>query len=225
LLTNHASLGIGRRAFRELGPLPFSDMRHRVPLVTQYASPSLIAAICYGGHPPAEDPRWPETGAPDQAAYAAWCSRWCGMACFRMALLARDGDAPTLYELTMGCQEYGGYSDAPGAPGGLIYRPFAQYALDKHGMRADVITELDAGRLFGELDEGRLVIASVNSSIRRPADEPPRKGGHLVLVTGHADGRVTFQNPSGHTPEAVVATLPVEVFYRFAAGRGIALSL
>jgi hypothetical protein len=47
----------------------------------------------------------------------------------------------------------------------------------------------------------------------------------LVLVTGHANGLVTFHNPSGHRPEAVVATLPVAVFDRFAAHRGIALHL
>ena len=69
-------------------------MRRPVPWITQYASPSLIAGIAYGGHPRAEDPRWRESGAPDQQAYAAWCARWCGMACLRMALLARDGTAP-----------------------------------------------------------------------------------------------------------------------------------
>jgi hypothetical protein len=147
------------------------------------------------------------------------------MASFRMALLARDGLAPSLYELAMGCQEYGAYVDEPGRPRGLIYRPFAEYARDKHGLRADVITELDPARLTGELDEGRLVIASVHAEIRRPEHDPPGTGGHLVLVTGHADGRVTFHNPSGHTTEAVVATLPLPVFDRFAARRGIALHL
>jgi hypothetical protein len=46
-----------------------------------------------------------------------------------------------------------------------------------------------------------------------------------VLVTGQAGGLVTFHNPSGHVPEAVAATLPVPVFDRFAAHRGIALHL
>ena len=46
-----------------------------------------------------------------------------------------------------------------------------------------------------------------------------------MLVTGQADDLVTFHNPSGHTPEAVVATLPVPVFDRFAAHRGMALHL
>ena len=200
-------------------------MRRPVPWITQYASPSLIAAIADGGHPRAEDPRWRESGAPDRETYAAWCGRWCGMACFRMALLARDGVAPSLYELAVGCMEYGAYTDEPGRPRGLIYRPFAEYAQDKHGLRADVITELDPGRLTAELAGGRLVIASVHSAIRHPRNEPPSTGGHLVLVTGQVNGLVTFHNPSGHTPEAVVATLPMPVFDRFAAHRGLALHL
>jgi hypothetical protein len=200
-------------------------MRHSVPWITQYASPSLIAAIAYEGHPRAEDPRWRESGAPDLETYAAWCSRWCGMASFRMALLARDGVAPSLYELALGSQEYGAYTDEPGRPRGLIYRPFAEYAQDKHGLRADVITDLEPARLIAELDAGRLVIASVHAEIRRPRSDPPGTGGHLVLVTGHADDEVTFHNPSGHTPQAVVATLPMLVFDRFAAHRGIALHL
>jgi hypothetical protein len=147
------------------------------------------------------------------------------MACFQMALLARDGSAPTLYELATGCMEYGGYTDEPGRPRGLIYRPFAEYTREQHDLPADVITELDPARLMGELDGGRLVIASVHPEIRRPDGDPPGTGGHLVLVTGHANGLVTFHNPSGHRPEAVVATLPVPVFDRFAAHRGIALHL
>ena len=200
-------------------------MRRPVPSITQYASPSLIAAMTYEGHPRTDDPRWRDSGAPDLETYAAWCSRWCGMACFQMALLARDGVAPTLYELALGCAEFGGYTDEPGCPRGLIYRPFAEYARDKHGLHAEVITELDPARLIAELNDGRLVIASVHPEIRRPHHEPPGTGGHLVLVTGYADGQVTFHNPSGHTPDTVVATLPVPVFDPFAARRGIALDL
>jgi hypothetical protein len=85
------------------------------------------------------------------------------------------------------------------------------------------VMRLDPARLLAELDAGRLIIASVHPEIRRPRNDPPKTGGHLVLVTGHADELVTFRNPSGHTPEAGVATLPMPVFDRFAARRGIAL--
>jgi hypothetical protein len=142
-----------------------------------------------------------------------------------MALLARDGEAPALYDLATGCVEYGAYTVEPGRPQGLIYWPFAEYAWDEHGLQADVITNLEPARLIAELHLGRLVIASVHPEIRRPGNDPPGTGGHLVLVIGHTNGQVTFHNPSGHTPEAVVATLPMPVFDRFAAHRGIALHL
>ena len=98
-------------------------MWRAVPWITQYASPSLIEAIAYHGHPRAEDPRWRESGAPDQETYAAWCSRWCGMACFRMALLARDGVAPTLYELASAARSTARTSTGRTAPGGSSTGP------------------------------------------------------------------------------------------------------
>jgi hypothetical protein len=142
-----------------------------------------------------------------------------------MALCARDGVAPSLYELAIGCQEYGAYTDEPGRPNGLIYQPFVDYAWDRHRLRAGVITNLDPARLIAELDEGKLVIASVHPEIRRPRNAPPGTGGHLVLVTAYTGGLVTFHDPSGHTPEAAVARLPMPVFDCFAAHRGITLSL
>ncbi|WP_377325839.1 C39 family peptidase [Pimelobacter simplex] len=200
-------------------------LRRPVPSVTQYASPSLIAAISYGGHPRRDDPRWRETGAPTLDAYEAWSVRWCGMACLRMALLARDGTAPTLYELATGAAGFGAYVDDPGAPEGLIYRPFVAYAAAHHALDAETITRLDGDRLRAELDRGHLVIASVHPEIRRPWIDPPHRGGHLVLVTHHDESSVTLHDPAGHTPEAVVATLGLDVFARFSAGRGIALHL
>jgi hypothetical protein len=206
--------------------LPDPPGRCRVPWITQYATPSLIAAIAYEGHPPADDPAWPESGAPDRETYGRWCTRLCGMACLRMALIARDGDAPSLFTLLQGCLEYGGYVEEPGGRvTGLLYRPFADFTRERYQLRADVITDLGAARLISELSQGRLVMASVHKEIRRPDRDPPGAGGHLVLVTRHAGGRVRFRNPSGHTPQAGIATLPMPVFDRFAAHRGLALHL
>ena len=67
--------------------MPDQPARHQVPWITPYATPSLIAAIAYQGHPAAEDPGWRESGAPDSEAYGRWCTRLCGMACLRIALI------------------------------------------------------------------------------------------------------------------------------------------
>jgi Peptidase_C39 like family len=206
--------------------LPDQRSRHPVPWITQYATPSLIAAIAYQGHPPADDPNWQASGAPTRQAYGRWCSRLCGMACLRMALATRDGNAPSLFELLDGCLEYGGYVEEPdGRVKGLLYRQFTDFARDRYQLQADVITSLTPERMESELGRGRLVMASVHKEIRRPEREPPATGGHLVLVTGYQAGHLTFHNPSGHTTEAGIATLPVTIFDRFSAHRGIALQL
>ena len=146
------------------------------------------------------------------------------MACLRMALIARDGHAPSLFALLDRCLDYGGYVEEPGGRvTGLLYRQFADFTTERCELHADVITDLDPARIICELDQGRLVMASVHKEIRRPEHDPPSTGGHLVLITGHANEQVTFHNPSGHTPQAGVATLPMSTFDRFAAHRGIAL--
>lgn len=65
---------------------------------------------------------------------------------------------------------------------------------------------------------------SVNSGIRWPERMPPSKGGHLVLVTAASADTIRFHNPSGPdaTSQADV-TLPLAVFDRFFANRGIAV--
>jgi hypothetical protein len=68
-------------------------------------------------------------------------------------------------------------------------------------------------------------MASVHKEIRRPEHDPPATGGHLVLITGHGDDQVSFRNPSGHTPQAGRATLPMSTFDRFTAHRGISLHI
>jgi len=143
-----------------------------------------------------------------------------------MALAARDGHAPSLFELLDGCLEYGGYVEEPdGRVRGLLYQQFSDFARDRYQLQADVITSLNPERMKRELGRGRLVMASVHKDNRRPDSEPPATGGHLVLVTGYQEDQLTFHNPSGHTREAGIATLPVTIFDRFAAHRSIAFHL
>ncbi|MEU5215953.1 C39 family peptidase [Streptomyces sp. NPDC020807] len=194
------------------------------PTTTQFASPDLIASIVYEGHDPGDDPRWPESGAADQADYARWCGHLCGMACLRMALHHRDGHAPSLFELRDGALRYGAYVEEGGNIRGLIYAPAVTYAQEVHGLDAQVHPTLPIDRLVELLDEGHQAIVSVHKEIRRPDRPAPGQGGHLVLVTSHKDGTLAFRNPSGHTDEARNAELPVVTFAPFFAGRGIVIA-
>ena len=206
--------------------MPSQVNRRAIPWITQYATPTLIRSIAYEGHPAWDDPNWRLTGAPSQEIYGRWCGHLCGMACLRMVLFARDGQAPSIFALLDGCLRYGGYREEPdGQIKGLFYQPFVDFVRDRYKLEAEVITQLDADRLVREFGMGRLVIASVHREIRRPEVIPPKTGGHLVLVTERHNSHVTFYIPSGHTAESGVARLATETFDRFAAHRGIALRL
>ncbi|MFE1877208.1 C39 family peptidase [Streptomyces sp. NPDC059496] len=199
---------------------------HPFPTITQYASADLIAAFVYEGRAHDYDPRWEESGAPDCETYGRWCGHMCGIACLRMALLARTGEAPTMFELLDGARKYGAYTEDvdTGAIRGLIYAPFVQYVTDVHPLGAEVHRTLAVPELLALLDSGRLVMASVHKEIRRPENPAPGKGGHLVLVTGRQGDTVHFRNPSGHTEQARTASLPAAEFAEFFGGRGVSLT-
>ncbi|MFJ3702237.1 MULTISPECIES: peptidase [Streptomyces] len=197
----------------------------RVPVLTQFASPDLVGAIVEGGLDPAGDPRWPDSGAESPAEYARWSGHLCGMACLRMTL---GPGAPSLFALRDGALRYGAYTDGADSDGvikGLVYAPFARYASEVHGLDAVVHRELSPAGILELLDEGRRVMASVHFGIRHPQQPAPGRGGHLVLLTSRtADGGgVHFHNPSGTSAATRAAGLPLPVFERFFAGRGVSL--
>lgn len=203
------------------GPDPIHDP---VPVVTQYATADLIGAIAYGGRDPGDDPAWASTGAPTQAIYRRWCRHMCGIACLRMALLHRDGQAPSLFQLLTGARYYGAYVQQTGGEiKGLLYAPFVRYVQDTHAVRAEVHPQLDVSGLVELLDSGQMVMASVSKEIRRPEQDPQRRGGHLVLAIGRDGGQVVFRNPSGHRTQSREAVMPVDRFGAFFGGRGISL--
>lgn len=208
----------------------------QVEVRTQYVSPELIGAFVYEGADPGSDPRWHESGAVDVAEYQRWCWRSCGVACLQMILQHRDGTSPALLPLLRGARERGAYvEEDDGSVTGMIYAPFVEYIAAEFGLTGQVHPRLPMDRLLDELRPapapdpwfGRMMIASVHREIRRPEVPAPGQGGHLVLVTGHdpISGTITFNNPSGHTPESRTATLSVAVFKTFYAGRGVLVSL
>jgi hypothetical protein len=208
------------------GRSPARVVHERITARSQYATPGLIAAIAYSGHDPADDPRWPESGAPTRGQYGHWCRHWCGMACLAMILKHRDGNTPSLYDLLTGSLRFGAYQDQTGGTiRGMYYEPFAQYATAVHGLTAQVHKHLPASAIRAELAAGHLIIASVHKEIRRPGLPPPGKGGHLVLVTGYDGDLLHFRNPSGHTHHARNAVLSGATFANFYAERAISVTL
>lgn len=194
------------------------------PTVTQYASPHLIPDFAYDGRPVTDDPRWTESGAPDLATYGRWAGAICGMACLRMALLHRDGDAPNLFQLLEGAIKYGAYKEEEdGRITGMIYAPFVDYVRAEYDFDAEARAMLPVGDLLGVLDSGAHIIASVHKEIRNPKTTPPGRGGHLVYVTSHDAKGLHFRNPSGHTDKARRAVVPVEQFTGFYAERGVSI--
>ncbi len=191
------------------------------PYFAQWESPELVGEFL-DGRDAASDPRWAESGAADAAEYARWAEHLCGMACLRMAMAAR-GQALTIHDLRRGVQPLGGYVEEPdGFIRGLIYAGAVRW-LNARGIAARIVLD----EPMPSLAPGEFFIASVHAAIRTPQVEPPRRGGHLVLVFGTDEqGRWRFPNPSGigATQQRDVRLSP-EAFSRFYAERGILIPL
>jgi hypothetical protein len=202
-------------------------VKHDVPYFSQWETPDMTLAVVAEGAQAAllKDPLWASSGARTVEDYARWAGNLCGMACLKMVIAARTGLIVPIMDLAMGCKDYGGYvEDADGRIKGLIYAPFIPFVKDRFGLNAKVVTGISVADIGELLTQSEFFIASVHHSIRWPDTEPPSKGGHLVLVTAVNAGSVRFHNPSGHeiaTREDV--ELPLEIFGRFFAGRGIAI--
>lgn len=205
--------------------MPAEQARSTVPYFSQWESAHLAADFISGKRKLTDEPNWRASGAGSIEEYARWANHICGMACFRMVLAARTGAAPPSMELTRAAVESGAYViREDGSIHGLIYAPFVKMAQERHGIAAEVVTGIGAADLAGIMTPGALFIASVHPTVRWLRPPPPRKGGHLVLVTAASDGGVVFHNPSGDTEATQEdAVAPVALFDEFFAGRGILL--
>lgn len=200
-----------------------------VPYFCQWESAHLAGAIIRGELDLKDDPAWADSGAADVDEYARWASHVCGMACLKMVLAARTGRVHPTLALARASLPYGAYTVDGDEIKGMIYAPFVRYVEEVHGLRARVHVDLATAALPALLDEAEFFMASVHPSIRWPDQPPPKKGGHLVLVTRAGADEIVFHNPSG---EPVVdgrpgtqadARLAPAVFDRYFAGRGVAI--
>lgn len=198
--------------------------RSGIPYFSQWEDPDCAAGIIAGDLQLSDVTLWAQSGASNQQEFIEWANHVCGMCCLKMVLAAVSGKVEPILSLTQRSLAYGAYVREGDNIKGLIYAPFVDYVGQELGLTARVRVDISAQDIAGELEQHRFFIASVHPSIRIPDSVPPRKGGHLVLVTRADQASVTFHNPSGHdvyTQQDV--TLPVAVFGRFFAGRGIAL--
>ena len=200
-------------------------MLSSVPYVCQWATPELAADLIAGRVTLADDVNWARSGARDRAEYIEWANHVCGMACLKMVLSHRDGEAPSLLELVRRSLPYGAYVREGERIKGLIYAPFVDYVREQFALESEVRVGIEPEDLPQVLSQRRYFIASVHPGIRRPEQTPPQRGGHLVLVTAAEADCVTFHNPSGDSPATrQQVTLPLSSFGRFCAGRGIAIT-
>ena len=193
-----------------------------VPYFSQWESAALAPQFISGELQVRDDPLWSSSGAISQHEYAQWANHICGMACLKMILAARTGTGYPTMELTRVALEFGAYVVREGTIHGMIYAPFVKMLKDRFGVAAEVVTGIDATAIASILKPGSLFIASVHPSIRWLEPPPPKKGGHLVLVTDASAERVVFHNPSGHTIEAQTDAVATTVLFdEFFAGRGV----
>jgi len=200
--------------------------RNKVPYFSQWETPGMtLSVLAEGSAALLRDPLWRQSGAETVEDYARWAVNVCGMACLKMILAARGELYPTL-ALARACTAYGGYvvNEIDASIKGLIYAPFVTYVRERFGLSAETMTGVATESISGLLADQPFFIASVNSGIRWPERIPPSKGGHLVLVTAASTETIRFHNPSGHDAASQAdVMLPLTVFDRFFANRGIAV--
>ena len=198
-----------------------------LPYFCQWESAHLAGAIIRGELDLRDDPAWAGSGAADVDEYARWASHVCGMACLKMVLAARTGRVHPTLALARASLPYGAYTVDGDEIKGMIYAPFVRYVEDAYGLRARVHVDLN-GRAAGLAGRGR-VLHGVGASVDPLADQsPPKKGGHLVLVTRASADEIVFHihqanRRSTAGPAQADARLAPAVFDRYFAGRGVAI--
>jgi hypothetical protein len=199
-----------------------------VPFFSQWETPDLTMAVLEHGPSTAllQDLNWKSSGANTIDEYAEWAAHICGMACLKMILAAKTGQIIPNLDLARACTKYGGYEiDADGTIKGLIYAPFVEFIRNDFGIKGSVITNITAYDIKTLMLGSVFFIASVHPGLRWPNIDPPRKGGHLVLVTRAHNGNIIFHNPSGDRKETQEnASLSEADFDRFFSGRGVSIS-
>jgi len=165
---------------------------------------------------------WAADGYRSSEEYLFWSRKVCGLACLQSLLHGWTDVRLTMGELLALALDRGCYAVEPsGKVRGLIYRPFMAWVGEQFGFHCELVERTPIRASHRAVRPGQVLIASVSPEIRDPDTPAPQRGGHLVLVYAVEDGVVRFHNPSGYSHNSDSASLPVHVFERFHANRGI----
>ncbi|QUH01884.1 hypothetical protein HUO13_14645 [Saccharopolyspora erythraea] len=165
---------------------------------------------------------WASDGYRSSEEYLFWSRKVCGLACLQSLLHGWTDVRLTMGELLALALERDCYVvESSGKVGGLIYRPFMAWVSSQFGFHCVLVEHTPIHVSSREVRPGQVMIASVSPEIRDPDTHAPQRGGHLVLVYAVEDGVVRFHNPSGYSHNSDSASLPLHVFERFHANRGI----
>ncbi len=193
------------------------------PYESQWGDIRCNEALIVHGRDPAEIHDWRQSGYVSVEDYRFWSRHVCGLACLRSVLRGWMPDAPVppMGYLLERAVEHAALTLNDDGVRGLYYRPFLAWIAEEYGLQGQVVEHSTARDHFVGVGVGRVAFASVSSEIRYPDRPNTRRGGHLVLVHAFDGSTVTFHNPSGVNGTADGASLDIETFERFYAGRGM----
>jgi hypothetical protein len=204
------------RCFSQWGPLERND----AILMRRTGSSGLEVFL-----PPSDQPQprdWVHDGYRSSEQYLFWSRRVCGLACLQSLLHGWTDVRLSMGELLAMALDAGCYVIEPaGTVHGLLYRPFMAWVSTQFGFGCQLVERTPIDISSQQVRADQVMIASVSAEIRDPDTPEPRRGGHLVLIHSVQDGVVCFHNPSGYSHNSDSATLPLHVFERFHANRGI----
>ena len=177
------------------------------------------------GLSPTDLPGWREQQYPWASACNFWSSRICGLACLESVLTFLGEPVPARYELICRAVQHGVYRANPhGGVDGLLYQPFCDWVKKDFGLDCLVAAPSSLSEILLSVGTSSMVMASVSSQIRDWPSTPTRRGGHLVLITGHDPEDVVFHNPSGVAGCASGVRMSRKEFDQFFASRGVVMT-
>ncbi|QFG21398.1 hypothetical protein [Actinomadura sp. WMMB 499] len=165
---------------------------------------------------------WASDGYRSSDEYLFWSRKVCGLACLQSLLHGWTNVRLSMGELLAQSLDWGCYVMEPSEKvQGLLYKPFMAWVGSQFGFDCKLVERTPIEISSRDIRPGQAMIASVSPEIRDPRTCEPRRGGHLVLVYAADDGLVRFHNPSGYSHNSDSTSLPMSVFDRFHANRGI----